>query len=89
MIILLKDNVASESPEGLNILRYLSSRPGIKPKVHSISGAGRLLTEIYVVVSPLSNSHKLLSETLDILHPDNQLTVSVLTASKENIDNTI
>jgi len=49
MIVLLKDNVASKSPEGLNILRYLSSRPGITPKVHSISGTGRLLTEIYVV----------------------------------------
>ena len=49
MIVVLKDNIASESTESSRVIEYLTARPGVTPKVHVITGTGRTLTEIYVL----------------------------------------
>ena len=49
MIVVLENNVTVQSEEGLQLLDYLAARPEITPKIHSITGAGRTLTEIYLV----------------------------------------
>ena len=49
MIVVLKNDITTESTEGQSVIEYLAARPGITPKVHAIAGTGRTLTEIYVV----------------------------------------
>ena len=49
MIVVLENDVTVQSEEGSKVLDYLAARPGITPKIHSIAGADRTLTEIYLV----------------------------------------
>ena len=49
MIVILHPDSALNTVEGKAVMEYLSTRSGITPHSHSITGAGRTLTEIYVV----------------------------------------
>lgn len=49
MIVILHPDSALDTVEGKAVMEYLSTRSGITPHSHSITGAGRTLTEIYVV----------------------------------------
>ena len=49
MIVILHPDSALDTVEGKAVMEYLSTRSGITPHSHSIIGAGRTLTEIYVV----------------------------------------
>jgi len=49
MIVILHPDSALNTVEGKAVMEYLSARSGITPHSHSITGAGRTLTEIYVV----------------------------------------
>ena len=49
MIVILHPDSALNTVEGKAVMEYLSTRSGITPHSHSIIGAGRTLTEIYVV----------------------------------------
>ncbi len=49
MIVILHPDSALNTVEGKAVMEYLSIRSGITPHSHSITGAGRTLTEIYVV----------------------------------------
>ena len=55
MIIILHPDTSIETPDGKAVFDFLSTRPGITPQVHTVSGASRTLTEIYAVgdTSPL------------------------------------
>ena len=49
MIVILRPDSPVSTAEGKAVMDYLSAKPGITPHSHSITGAGRTLTEIYVV----------------------------------------
>jgi len=49
MIIVLRPDTEIESAEAKAVLDFLAARPGIIPQVHSVTGTGRVLTEIYAV----------------------------------------
>ena len=49
MIIVLRPGTDIESAEGKAVLDFLAARPGVMPQVHSVTGTGRILTEIYAV----------------------------------------
>ena len=49
MIIILRPDTDIESAEGKAVLDFLAARPGVMPQVHSVTGTGRILTEIYAV----------------------------------------
>ena len=49
MIIILRPDTDIASPEGKAVLDFLATRPGVMPQVHSVTGTGRILTEIYAV----------------------------------------
>ncbi len=49
MIIILHPNTDIESAEGQAVIDFLNARPGVTPQVHSVTGTGRVLTEIYAV----------------------------------------
>ena len=49
MIIILHPDTSIETPDGKAVFDFLSTSPGITPQVHTVSGAGRTLTEIYAV----------------------------------------
>ncbi len=49
MIIILHPDTSIETPDGKAVFDFLSARSGITPQVHTVSGAGRTLTEIYAV----------------------------------------
>ena len=49
MIVILHPDSALNTVEGKAVMEYLSTRSGITPHSHSITGAGRTLTEIYLV----------------------------------------
>jgi 3-deoxy-7-phosphoheptulonate synthase len=49
MIVILHPDNALDTVEGKAVMEYLSTRSGITPHSHSITGTGRTLTEIYVV----------------------------------------
>ena len=49
MIVILRPDSPVSTAEGKAVMDYLSAKPGITPHSHSITGAGRTLTEMYVV----------------------------------------
>jgi len=49
MIVILAPDTNVESDDGRNVLEFLRSRPGITPKVHTVTGTQQVLTEIYLV----------------------------------------
>ncbi len=49
MIVILRPDSPVSTAEGKAVMDYLSAKPGITPHSHSITGAGRTLTEIYLV----------------------------------------
>jgi len=49
MIVILRPDSPVNTAEGKAVMDYLSAKPGITPHSHSITGAGRTLTEIYLV----------------------------------------
>ena len=49
MIVILRPDSPVSTTEGKAVMDYLSAKPGITPHSHSITGAGRTLTEIYLV----------------------------------------
>jgi 3-deoxy-7-phosphoheptulonate synthase len=49
MIVILRSDSPVSTAEGKAVMDYLSAKPGITPHSHSITGAGRTLTEIYLV----------------------------------------
>ena len=49
MIVILRPDSPVNTAEGKAVMDYLSAKPGIIPHSHSITGAGRTLTEIYLV----------------------------------------
>ena len=49
MIVILDPQLSTDSPETAAILEYLRATPGITPKVHCVTGAQQMLTEIYLV----------------------------------------
>ena len=49
MIVILRPDSPVSTAEGKAVMNYLSAKPGITPHSHSITGAGRTLTEIYLV----------------------------------------
>ena len=49
MIVILRPDSPVSTAEGKAVMDYLSAKPGIIPHSHSITGAGRTLTEIYLI----------------------------------------
>jgi len=49
MIVILRPDSPVSTAEGKAVMDYLSAKPGITPHSHSITGADRTLTEIYLV----------------------------------------
>lgn len=49
MIVILDPQLQRDSPETLKILDYLRAAPGITPKIHQVTGAQQVLTEIYLL----------------------------------------
>ena len=49
MIVILDSQLIEESAESAHILDYLRAQPGITPKIHRVTGAQQVLTEIYLV----------------------------------------
>lgn len=49
MIVILDPQLDNGSPETAAILDYLRAVPGITPKIHRVTGAQQVLTEIYLV----------------------------------------
>ena len=49
MIVILRAESSLDTKEGQAVLAYLQSKPGITPRTHSITGADRTLSEIYVI----------------------------------------
>ena len=49
MIIILRSDSSLDTAEGKAVMAYLSSKSGITPRTHSITGADRTLSEIYVI----------------------------------------
>lgn len=49
MIVILDPQLGRDSPETAAILDYLRAAPGITPKIHRVTGARQVLTEIYLV----------------------------------------
>lgn len=49
MIVILEPQLGGDSPETAAILDYLRAAPGITPKIHQVTGARQVLTEIYLV----------------------------------------
>lgn len=49
MIVILDPQLGRNSPETSAILDYLRAAPGITPKIHQVTGARQVLTEIYLV----------------------------------------
>ena len=49
MIIILRSDSSLDTAEGKAVMSYLSSKSGITPRTHSITGADRTLSEIYVI----------------------------------------
>ena len=49
MIVILKSDVAPDSPEYRQVLDYLGNQPNIKPRVHNVTGSIQTVTEIYLI----------------------------------------
>ena len=49
MIVILDSQLGDESAETAHILDYLRAQLGITPKIHRVTGAQQVLTEIYLV----------------------------------------
>ena len=49
MIVILDPQLGRDSPQTKVILDYLRAAPGITPKIHQVTGAQQVLTEIYLV----------------------------------------
>ena len=49
MIIILRPDTDIDSAEAKAVLDFLAARPGVVPQVHSVTGTGRILTEIYAI----------------------------------------
>ena len=49
MIVILHPDSSLDTEEGKAVMSYLSSKSGITPRTHSITGADRTLSEIYVI----------------------------------------
>ena len=49
MIVILQPESSLQTEEGQAVLAYLSAKPGITPRTHTITGADRTLSEIYVI----------------------------------------
>ena len=49
MIVILDPQLSGDSPQTAAILEYLHAAPGITPKIHQVTGARQVLTEIYLV----------------------------------------
>ena len=49
MIVILHPDSSLDTDEGKAVLSYLSNKAGITPRTHSITGADRTLSEIYVI----------------------------------------
>ena len=49
MIVILHPDSSLDTDEGKAVLSYLSTKSGITPRTHSITGADRTLSEIYVI----------------------------------------
>ena len=49
MIVILHPKSSHDTDEGKAVMSYLSSKSGITPRTHSITGADRTLSEIYVI----------------------------------------
>lgn len=49
MILILKSDVHSNSPEFKQIMDYLANKPGIRPRVHDEIGTQHTVTEIYLI----------------------------------------
>ena len=49
MIVILDPQLGEDSAETAGILEYLRAAPGITPKIHRVTGARQVLTEIYLV----------------------------------------
>ena len=49
MIIILRSDSSLDTAEGKAVMSYLSSKSGITPRTHSITGTDRTLSEIYVI----------------------------------------
>ena len=49
MIVILHPDSSLDTDEGKAVMSYLASKSGITPRMHSITGADRTLSEIYVI----------------------------------------
>lgn len=49
MILILKPNVDTSTPEYQHLLRYLESLPGVDFKTHDVQGTEQRLTEVYLI----------------------------------------
>src|ERR1039457_5451861 len=49
MLILFNPEIASEGPEVKRLLSHVEQYPGITAQVHSVKGAIRSLTEVYLI----------------------------------------
>ena len=49
MIIILKTDVGTDSPEYRQILDFLAHKPNIETRVHQVVGASQTVTEIYLI----------------------------------------
>ena len=65
MIIILRPDTDIESAEGKAVLDFLAARPGIIPQVHSVTGTGRVLTEIYAIIIGVAADNPIISRNPD------------------------